>query len=139
MLFYRGYWCPYCKKHLASLQENLDKFKEKGVYVIVVTPEKVEKIQGTTISVKATFSIIHDVDNKIMSDYKVGFEVNEQNVPKYLSFTQKRIQEYNEIENNILLVPATYLIGNDNKVIYVPYDPNYSKRASFNEILNILE
>ena len=24
LVFYRGNWCPYCRKHLASLQENLE-------------------------------------------------------------------------------------------------------------------
>ncbi len=40
LLFYRGNWCPYCKKHLASLQENLEELTKKGFYIIVVTPEK---------------------------------------------------------------------------------------------------
>lgn len=139
LLFYRGNWCPYCKKHLASLQENLEKLSEKGIYVIVVTPERVDKIQETTKNLKAKFSILHDSNNKIMNDYKVAFEVNEQNVPKYFSFTQKRIQEYNENENNVLPVPATYLIDMNNKISYVHYDPNYRNRASFDEILSILQ
>jgi peroxiredoxin len=139
LLFYRGNWCPYCKKHLADLQKNLESLNKKGIYIIVVTPEKAEKIQETTIKLKASFSIVHDVANKIMNDYKVAFEVNEQNVPKYLSSTQKKIQEYNEMYNNILPVPATYLIDRNKKVIYVHYDPNYSNRASFNEILDVLK
>ncbi len=139
LVFYRGNWCPHCKKHLASLQENLEKLSEKGVYVIVVTPESVDKIQETTKIWKSTFSILHDSHNKIINDYKVAFEVNEQNVPNYFSITQKRIQEYNENENNILPVPATYLIDKDHKIGYVHYDPNYKNRASFTKILSILK
>ena len=138
LLFYRGNWCPYCKKHLARLQENLEELSKNGVYVIVVTPEKTEKVQETTLNLNITFSIIHDVSNKIMIDYKVAFEVNAQNVPSYLSFTQKKIKEYNELQNNTLPVPATYLIGKENKVIYAHYNPDYKKRAGFNEILNVL-
>lgn len=139
LVFYRGNWCPYCKKYLARLQENLEKLSEQGVSVIVVTPERDEKIQETTVYTKAAFSIIHDTANKIMHDFKVAFEVNEENVPRYLSATQKKIQEYNEIENNVLPVPATYLIDKDNKVIYVHYDPNYKSRASFDEIFDVLK
>ena len=135
LLFYRGNWCPYCKKHLASLQENLEKLTEKGVYVIVVTPEKIEKIKETTTKSKATFSIIHDSDNKIMNDYKVAFEVNKKNVPSYFSYTQKRIAAYNEENNNVLPVPATYIINRENKISYVHYDPKYSNRAKFEELL----
>ena len=40
LVFYRGSWCPYCRKHLASLQENLNALHKKNVFVMVVTPEK---------------------------------------------------------------------------------------------------
>ena len=139
LLFYRGSWCRYCKKHLASLQDNLEELTKKGVYVIVVTPEKIDKIKETTNKFNTSFSIIHDSDNKIMNDYKVAFEVNEQNVPNYFTSTVNKIKEYNEKENNVLPVPATYLIDMNHKINYVHYDPDYSKRSSFNNILNILE
>ena len=43
LVFYRGNWCPHCRKHLTSLQENLNNLHKKGYYVIVVTPEKYER------------------------------------------------------------------------------------------------
>jgi len=138
LLFYRGNWCPYCKKHLASLQDNLEKFSKKGVYVIVVTPEKVDKIKQTTKKIKSTFSIIHDSDNKIMNDYKVAFDVNTENVPNYFKFTLKRVRDYNEKDNNVLPVPATYLINKNHKISYVHYNPDYSERSNFSEILKHL-
>jgi len=137
LVFYRGNWCPYCKKHLASLQENLEKLKDKGIFVIVVTPEKVDKINETTETFNTTFSIVHDSNNKIMKDYKVDFEVNKENVPSYFEFTLKRVQEYNENENNVLPVPATYLIDKNNKISYVHYDIDYKKRSDFTEILDL--
>ena len=139
LVFYRGNWCPYCKKHLLELQENLEKLESKGIRVLVVTPEKSNKIEETTKNFQSTFSILHDVDNKIMNDYKVAFEVNEQNVLNYLNFTQKKIEEYNEINNNILPVPATYLIDKNALISYVHYNPDYKKRASFDEIMKLLD
>lgn len=139
LLFYRGNWCPYCKKHLASLQENLEKFIEKGVFVIVVTPEKVEKIKETTSKFNSKFSIIHDFNNKIMNDYKVAFRVTKENVPKYFEFTLRRVREYNEKENNVLPVPATYMIDKNHRISYVHYDSDYKKRADLTEILNKIE
>ncbi|WP_372767118.1 peroxiredoxin-like family protein [Lutibacter sp.] len=139
LVFYRGNWCPHCRKHLLSLQENLEKLTEKGVYVIVVTPEKVEKIQETTKRLKTSFSIVHDVNNKIMNDFKVAFEVNEQNVTNYFQSTINNIRAYNETNNNVLPVPATYIIDKNHKISYVQYDPTYSNRASFTEILTMLE
>lgn len=138
LLFYRGNWCPYCKKHLTKLEENLQKFTDKGVRVIVVTPEKVEKVKETTKKWNASYSILHDVNNGIMKNYKVAFDVNEATVPKYFSFTVNKIREYNETENNVLPVPATYIINNDGKIGFVHYDPDYKKRADFNELLSLM-
>ena len=138
MVFYRGNWCPHCKKHLKSLQDHLNEFAKNGVYVLVVTPETVEKTKETQKKLKTTFSIVHDKDNKIMNDYKVAFEVNKENVPNYFDAITKKIADYNVKNNNVLPVPATYLIGKDGKIIYVQYDPNYKSRSDFGEILESL-
>jgi len=138
VVFYRGNWCPYCRKHLASLQENLEDLKKRGVFVIVVTPEKVEKINETTKNLAATFSILHDKDNTIMGSYKVAFTVNKKNVTSYFGFTQRKITEYNATNNNTLPVPATYLIDQDGKILYVHYDPDHHERSDFKEIIKLL-
>ncbi|MCF6347948.1 MAG: AhpC/TSA family protein [Flavobacteriaceae bacterium] len=138
VVFYRGNWCPYCRKHLASLQENLEDLQNKGLSVIVVTPEKVEKTIAAGKKLDATFSIVHDVDNKIMNDYKVAFDVNDQNVTGYFGFTQRKITEYNAENNNTLPVPATYLIDIDGKIVYVHYDPDHHERSDFKDIIKLL-
>ncbi len=137
LLFYRGNWCPYCKKHLKNLSENLERLTEKGYYVMVVTPEKVEKTKETSEKVKANYSIIHDKGNKIMNNYKVAFEVNDKNVTSYYGFTKSKIAKYNEVDNNTLPVPATYIIDKNGKISFVHYDPDYSKRASIEDIINM--
>jgi len=138
IVFYRGNWCPHCKKHLKSLQEHLKEFTKKGVYVMVISPEMVEKTRETQKKLKTSFSIIHDKGNKIMNDYKVAFEVNKENVPNYFGLISKKIAVYNVENNNVLPVPATYLIGKEGKIIYVQYDPDYKNRSDFNEILKML-
>ncbi|NNC70704.1 MAG: AhpC/TSA family protein [Flavobacteriaceae bacterium] len=137
LLFYRGNWCPYCKKHLKKLSENLELLTKKGYYVVVVTPEKAEKTRETSSLVKAGYSIIHDSDNKIMNAYKVAFEVNDKNVTSYYGFTKKKVAKYNTENNNVLPVPATYIIDQNGKISYVHYDPDYSNRASLDEIINM--
>lgn len=138
LLFYRGNWCPYCRKHLKSLQENLEEFTKKGIYVIVVTPEVTEKTTETAEKLNVSFSIIYDKDNKIMNDYKVAFDVNEKNVTSYFNFTKKKIKDYNDDGNDVLPVPATYLIDNKCKIAYVQYDTDYKNRSDFKEILKSL-
>ncbi len=138
VVFYRGNWCPYCRKHLKSLQENLEDLQKRGVFVMVVTPEKVEKTLETSKKIEATFSILHDVDDIIMNNYKVAYKVNDQNVTSYFGFTQRKIAEYNAENNNTLPVPATYLIDKNGRIIYVHYDPDHHERSDFKEIIKLL-
>lgn len=139
LIFYRGNWCPHCMKHLSSLQTHLQEFKEKGVFVMVVTPEKLEKAQETGNQYQNEFSIVHDANNEIMMDYKVAFEVNKETVPAYYEKLNQRLEEYNNENNKVLPVPATYLIDRSSKISYVHYDPDYKKRSDLNEILELLD
>ncbi len=136
LVFYRGNWCTYCRKHLTSLQDNLNDLNKKGYFVIVVTPEKYEKTQETADKLNITFSILHDQDNTIMNNYKVAYDVNKENIPNYYPAISKKVAEYND-NNSVLPVPATYIIDKDNRVSYVQYDPDYKNRSDFKEILKM--
>lgn len=138
LVFFRGSWCPHCNRHLASLEENFEALRQKGVSVVVVTPERMDMIQEANKKWKASYSIVHDKDNKIMNDYKVAFDVNEATVPNYYNAVQKRLQKYNEENSNTLPVPATYLIDQDHKISYVHYDPDYKNRSNIEELLETL-
>ena len=138
LVFYRGNWCPHCKKHLGELEKNLTALEEKGVFVLVVTPESVEKTKETQDKFKTSFSIVHDAGNRIMKDYKVAFEVNESNVPNYYSQITELVNEYNSESEKVLPVPATYLIGKDGKIEYVQYDPDYKNRSDISELVESL-
>ncbi|HEY0731995.1 MAG TPA: peroxiredoxin-like family protein, partial [Chitinophagaceae bacterium] len=47
VLFYRGYWCPYCNKELNRFQDSLQFITEKGATLIAITPESPEGIKKT--------------------------------------------------------------------------------------------
>lgn len=138
LVFFRGSWCPYCNKHLASLEENFVALTQKGVSVVVVTPERMDMIQEANKEWNASYSIVHDAGDKIMKAYKVAFEVNEVNVPNYYNAVQKRIQKYNEENSNTLPVPATYVIDQNHKISYVHYDPDYKNRSNIEALLEEL-
>ena len=136
LIFYRGVWCPHCMKQLKLVQESLNDIEGKGAKVIVVTPEQPAFVKATMRKVGASFSIITDPSYRIMDAYGVAFKLNESNTSNYvLSNTRKS----NGNKDDILPVPATYIIGKDGRVRYVHYDPNYRNRAPISAILSTLE
>src|ERR671912_652398 len=39
LVFYRGHWCPYCRRYLAKLQAHHDSFTALGAEVVAISPE----------------------------------------------------------------------------------------------------
>jgi len=135
LVFYRGNWCPYCRKHLASLQENLNELHKKNVFVMVVTPEKPTKNLETQDKLKTHFSIIHDTDNTIMTAYKVAYKVDKSTVTSFYNHVQNKIAAYNDANSEVLPVPATYLIDTNGKIIYVQYNADHRIRSDIKEVI----
>jgi peroxiredoxin len=134
VLFYRGEWCPYCNRQLQALQDSLSFISAKGAHIIAVSPEKHENIEKTIEKTKATFDVVTDDQSKIMSAYKVKFDLDDKTTEKYKGYGIV-LADRNGTNGNSLPVPAVYIINKEGKITYRYFDENYSKRASVAEIL----
>ncbi len=137
LIFYRGQWCPYCNKQLKRLEDSLSLIKAKGATLIAVTPEKQENISKTIEKTKASYPILFDNGLKIMKDYDVVFTVDDKTVEKYKGYGV----DFNEVNGSNgahLPVPAVYVINKEGVIVFKHFDPNYTKRASVQDILDHL-
>jgi peroxiredoxin len=135
LIFYRGSWCPVCKRYLSNFQDELSSLLSAGLQVIAVAPE-VEKYRDETIeNTGLEFPVILDDDNSIMIAYGVAFDVTQEYQNKIEQFKNIGIAEANEQDQAVLPVPATYIIGQDGTIQWVHFDINYKNRASVEEIL----
>lgn len=138
LIFYRGSWCPYCQRHLSALQDSIQFIKEKGAEVVVVTPEKYESQKEMIDKTGATYSIIHDKDYTIMKKYHLDFKISKETVPRYLPFVKQKTRKANENNDDILPIPATYVISQDGTILFKHYDEDYRNRSTISEIINHL-
>ncbi len=137
LVFYRADWCPYCTKHLAEFQDNINDITEKGkASVIAISPQTSEYSKVVSDEHSLTYPILYDIDHVAMKDYKVFFRVTEEYNEKILKFKGDYIQTRNDDTNPYMPVPATYMIGQDKKIKYVHYNPDYKQRANVNEALS---
>jgi peroxiredoxin len=137
LVFYRGEWCPYCNKQLSHLQDHIGEFKQAGARLIAITPETLAGIEKTIGKTDAEYSILHDENNKIMKRYGVDFVLPKKTQEKYKGHGID-LTVSNGNDEQILPVPATYVIGKDGIVKYVQYDPDYKNRSNAEEILKHL-
>lgn len=137
LMFYRGYWCPHCNKQLSQMEDSLNFITAKGGIVVAVTPEKPESVAKTVEKTGASFKIIYDQDLTIMNTYHVAFKMEESLLKKYKKWGID-LDETNGDNGPNLPVPATYIIGQDKKILYAFFDPDYKKRATVGKILQNL-
>lgn len=137
LYFYRGQWCPYCSKQLSQLQDSLQLLTAKGAQVVVVTPETTENVGKTVAKTKATFPIVPDRGFTIMTAYGTAFTVDQPTALKYKGFGVD-LRQANGAQEDVLPVPATYVIGRDGRIKYVYFNPDYKQRASVRRIATAL-
>jgi peroxiredoxin len=139
IIFYRGYWCPYCNKELQKLEDSLQLIKEKGGQLIAITPEKQEGITKTIEKTKASYPIIADDELKIMKAYDVAYQVDTKTIDRYKMASIDLAANNGQKPDAVYLpVPAVYIIGKDGEIKYRFFEEDYKKQASVKDILNNL-
>ncbi len=139
IIFYRGYWCPYCNKELQKLEDSLQLIKEKGAQLIAITPEKQEGIAKTIEKTKASYPIITDEDLKIMKAYDVAYQVDTKTIDRYKMASIDLAANNGQKPDAVYLpVPAVYIIGKDGEIKYRFFEEDYKKQAAVKDILNNL-
>lgn len=138
LVFYRGHWCGYCTKYLSELQSHASDLSAKGVSIIAVSPETKSYNSTTANEHELSIPILSDSDHSIMKDYGVAFNVNQMYQDKIVKFKDNKLTEFSGQDQAVLPIPATFVIGQDQKIHYVHYDPNYRVRAPLEEIFKHL-
>lgn len=137
LYFYRGQWCPFCNRQLGQLQDSLQTLTAKGAQIVVVTPETQANIDKTVEKTKLSIPIVHDQDLIIMKAYHTAFTVDDATAQKYKAYGID-LNAANGLDQAILPVPATYVIGRDGKIKFVFFDPDYRHRASVRQVASAL-
>ena len=139
IIFYRGYWCPVCNKHLGTLQDSLKLIEEKGAQVIAISPEKPEYLNKMADKTGAEFTLLYDEDYKIANAYDVNFKPTATQLFTYNVVLGAKLKNTHSDESQRLPIPATYIVDREGIIVWRQFDPDYKNRSSVKEILNALE
>lgn len=139
LMFYRGNWCPYCSKQLNNLSDSLSYILAMGATVVAVSPESLERLKETQASNNSQIVFIADEKNHLMKAYDVDFKVTDKYQHKLDRFGHPNLEEFNQQEDAVLPVPATYVLNQNGEIIYRYFDINYKSRAPVSQILKALE
>lgn len=138
VIFYRGYWCPVCNKHLSEFAEKAKEIEAAGAKLIAISSESYDNVEKTKKQTGANFTIISDADGSIMKAFDVNFKVTNEYQAMIQDKLHASIAETNANKKPELPVPATFIIDKSGKIVYKQFNPDYKIRASVEDILNNL-
>lgn len=139
MIFYRGFWCPVCNKHLAQIQDSLKLIEEAGARVIAISPEKPDYLEVMAEKTGAEFTLLYDEGYRIADSYDVTFKPSATALFTYNNVLGAKLKETHSDDSQRLPIPATYIISPDGKIAWRQFDPDYKKRSNVADIMQALE
>lgn len=139
LIFYRGFWCPVCNKHLGEIQDSLSLIEERGARVIAISPEKPEYLGQMAGKTGAEFTLLYDEGYRIADAYDVTFKPSATTLFTYNTLLGAKLKETHSDDSQRLPIPATYIINTDGKITWRQFDPDYKKRSTVADIMQALE
>ena len=137
VIFYRGYWCPFCQRHISTLQDSLEHILDSNARVVLISPENYRAVNTTLKQTKTTIDIISDTTHSIGEIFKVNKNSTPTYKPNY--GTQRggiSKQSFSPYAN--LPIPACYIITKNNVVKWRYFNKDYRHRVSIRQILENL-
>jgi len=64
-------WCPPCRKEMPDLQELYSRFKEKGLVILAITDEAIDKAKPFIEEKQYTFPVLLDSGRKVNDAFRV--------------------------------------------------------------------
>ncbi|HEX4409075.1 MAG TPA: peroxiredoxin-like family protein [Xanthobacteraceae bacterium] len=138
LTFYRGGWCPYCSLELRAFQEILPEIKTAGAMLVAISPEKPDNTLSTTEKNALTFEVLSDPGQKVGRAFGLVYSFSDELKQAYREFGRD-LPETNGTAEWALPISATYVIGQDGRIIYAHTDPDYRDRAEPKEVLSALK
>jgi len=133
LVFYRGSWCPYCMKNLASLQKLLPELEKQGYRLAALTQDSPEINTKTMAKHKLGFTILSDGDMAAADAFGLVFKVDPETTKRYVEYGIDLVGLYGRTEP-VMAVPGVFIFNEKGKLRFQYVNPDYRIRLAL-EIL----
>ena len=119
LVFFRGHWCPYCRRYLKKLQGNLPRFRERNIRLLAISPEPPATSGALARELGLEFPILSDPRGVVIDRYGA------RNGPSSSAV--------------VLPHPAVFLIDADGSIRFRRIDRNFKRRTSMHQIFTAID
>jgi len=135
LIFYRGGWCPYCNKHLATLSETEEQMLGMGYQILGVSPDTVESLKETSGKHHLAYKLFSDRSMNASAAYGLAFYVDAATKEKYKGYGIDLAPVPGESDARWLPVPAAYIVAADGTIKFAYTNADYKTRVTTDELI----
>ncbi|WP_405633290.1 peroxiredoxin-like family protein [Pseudoalteromonas sp. Ld20] len=134
LIVYRGGWCPYCSKQLASIQKIEAELAELGAQIIAISPDSPEKLAESKIDTP-NYQLLSDDSLTLSQALGLAFYLDDKTATIYRNKLGVNFVSLDGKAKVALPVPAVFVVDKKGLVHFQYANPNYKVRLTENLLL----
>ena len=135
--FFRGRWCPYCVTELETWRDRYGQLREKGALLVAISPETQRQSDFAVQQHGLPFPLLHDPGAKVAEEFGLVYTVPEYH-QRYLKSIMVNLPFLNGESSWRLPMPATYVLGQDGRVMFAEAHADFRVRPEPEEALSAI-
>lgn len=139
IVFYRGGWCPYCNRHLSSLQTIEQQMLDLGFQILAISPDRPEKLKETASKESVSYQLLSDSKMEASRAFGIAFRLDDATFKKYKEQYKIDIEADSGETHHQLPVPAVFIADTNGNVLFGYTNPDYKVRLTPDAILAVAQ
>jgi peroxiredoxin len=133
--FFRGRWCPYCVTELEAWRELHDRLREAGALFVAISPQTTRQSDFMVGQHTLPFPVLSDPSCALAEKFGLAYTIPEYHRDYYRSVLVN-ISFMNGDESWRLVLPATYVVARDRRVVHAEAHADFRVRPEPEEALD---
>jgi peroxiredoxin len=135
--FFRGSWCPYCRRTLEALETALPEITAAGGQLVALTPDTGSHLAATKRNHHLTYEVLSDVDGAVGLQFGVLFRAPDP-YRELLAGRGVDLPARHGNEGWFIPMPATFVVDQQAVIRYAFVNVDFTRRAEPAEIVQVL-
>ena len=136
--FFRGNWCPYCRRTLEALETALPDITAAGGQLVALTPDTGSHLAATKRNHHLTYEVLSDVDGAVGLQFGVLFRAPDP-YRELLAGRGVDLPARHGNEGWFIPMPATFVVDQHAVIRYAFVNADFTKRAEPADIVAVLQ
>ena len=125
--FFRGRWCPYCVTELEAWRDLYPRLRESGALLAAISPQTARQSDFMVGQHELPFPVLSDPGCALAEQFGLAYTIPQYHRDYYRSILVN-IPFVNGDESWRLILPATYVLARDRRVLFAEAHADFRVR-----------